>query len=183
MKNHGKFMALVTALLLASAISCFAAQIDSDLDKQLKLAEDITKETIVGPGSVQVQTGKDILMSFGATARIIPTSESNWDFGVSDSNAVKSAGGLMYIGIPLPGGGTNPGLVGNFFKTMVLKPVKCRTAISGPKRKYISMPCPKTGFGVFTQPWNLTNPSTHSALTQGGVRQVIPVASVLKDFI
>ena len=105
MENHGKFIVLAIALLLACANPCFAAQSGSDLDKQLKLADDITKETIVGPGSVQVTTGKDILMSFGATARIIPTSESDWDFGVSDSNPVK-AGGLVY-----------GGLAGEYFKT------------------------------------------------------------------
>ncbi|WP_139795793.1 autotransporter outer membrane beta-barrel domain-containing protein [Desulfocicer vacuolatum] len=105
MKNLGKFISLLTVLLLVSAMPCFAAQNQSDLDKQLKLADDITKETIVGPGSVQVTTGKDILMSFGATARIIPTSESDWDFGVADSDAVKS-GGLMY-----------GALVGDFFRS------------------------------------------------------------------
>ena len=106
MKNLGKFISLVTALLLISVMPCFATQNESDLDKQLKLADDITKETIVGPGSVQVKTGKDILMSFGATARIIPTSESDWDFGVSDSNSVKTYGGLV--------GGN---LVGDYFKS------------------------------------------------------------------
>ncbi|GAB6144281.1 autotransporter outer membrane beta-barrel domain-containing protein [Desulfocicer niacini] len=105
MKNHVKFIVVATAILFVSSISCFAAQSASDLDKQLKLADDITKEAIVGPGSVQVTTGKDILMSFGATARIIPTSESDWDFGVSDSNPVK-AGGLVY-----------GGLAGEYFKT------------------------------------------------------------------
>jgi len=40
-------------------------------------------------------TGKDILMSFGATARIIPTSESDWDFGVSDSDVAATAGSLI----------------------------------------------------------------------------------------
>ncbi len=105
MKNHGKRILIVTGLLIATAISCFAAQNNSLLDKQLKLADDITKETIVGPGSIQVITGKDILMSFGATVRVIPTSESNWDFGVADSNAVQSAGGLMYGNLP-----------GNFFR-------------------------------------------------------------------
>ncbi len=39
-------------------------------------------------------------MSFGATARIIPTSESDWDFGMADTNAVKAAGGLLYANLP-----------------------------------------------------------------------------------
>ncbi|MEJ5300941.1 MAG: autotransporter outer membrane beta-barrel domain-containing protein [Thermodesulforhabdaceae bacterium] len=47
--------------------------------------EDITKETIVGPGSVAVATKGDLLMSFGAQARFVPTFESNWDFGMSDN--------------------------------------------------------------------------------------------------
>jgi hypothetical protein len=54
------------------------------MKEQLKLADDITKETLAGSGSVQVNTGKDILMSFGALLRVIPTSESDWDFGLSD---------------------------------------------------------------------------------------------------
>lgn len=52
--------------------------------ENLKFADDITKETIVGPGSIQVNTRKDLLMSFGATVRLIPTSESDWDFGISN---------------------------------------------------------------------------------------------------
>lgn len=48
-------------------------------------ATDITKEVLVGPGSVAIATQKDILMSFGGQIRIIPTSETDWDFGMSDS--------------------------------------------------------------------------------------------------
>ena len=100
MKSQGKFLVFsAIALLLLISMPCFAAQSNSTLTKQLKLADDITKETIVGPGSVQVTTGKDTLMSFGATARIIPTSESDWDFGVADSKGVKAAGGLLYGGL------------------------------------------------------------------------------------
>jgi len=47
--------------------------------------EDITKEVIVGPGSVSVATKGDLLMSFGAQVRFVPTWESNWDFGMSDN--------------------------------------------------------------------------------------------------
>ena len=47
-------------------------------------ATDITKETIVGPGSIGITAKGDIMMSFGATVRIIPTAESNWDFGLTD---------------------------------------------------------------------------------------------------
>jgi len=54
-----------------------------EMKKDLALADDITKESIAGPGKIQVVTTQDLLMSFGATVRIIPTSESNWDFGMS----------------------------------------------------------------------------------------------------
>ena len=100
MSTYGKCVFFITALLLMTVMPCLAGEDVAELNKQLKLADDITKEAIVGPGSVQVTTGKDILMSFGATARIIPTSESDWDFGVADSDVVQAAGGLMYGGIP-----------------------------------------------------------------------------------
>ncbi|MEA2061267.1 MAG: hypothetical protein U9P10_12330 [Thermodesulfobacteriota bacterium] len=96
-----KIFGLGAVLVLASVmvcLTCFAQ--DEDLKKQLDLADDITKETIVGPGSVQVTTGKDILMSFGSTVRIIPTSETDWDFGVSDSDNVNAAGKLFYNVMP-----------------------------------------------------------------------------------
>lgn len=54
-------------------------------DSQGSTVEDITKEVIVGPGSVAVATKGDLLMSFGAQARFVPTWESNWDFGMSDN--------------------------------------------------------------------------------------------------
>lgn len=64
---------------------------------------DLDPEKILGPGSVAITTTEDILMSFGATVRFIPTAESNWDFGMSDNvdgfvstQALKSfAGGVM----------------------------------------------------------------------------------------
>lgn len=81
-----KFKKVKLMVVLAIGLMLFGswAYAAEDIHKELKLADDITKEVIVGPGSVQVQTGKDILMSFGATVRVIPTSESNWDFGMSD---------------------------------------------------------------------------------------------------
>ncbi len=45
---------------------------------------DITKDVLAGPGSVSISTNKNIMMSFGAQVRMIPTSESNWDFGMRD---------------------------------------------------------------------------------------------------
>lgn len=46
---------------------------------------DITKELLVGPGSVNIGAIKDIHMSFGAQIRVIPTMENNWDFGMGDT--------------------------------------------------------------------------------------------------
>lgn len=45
---------------------------------------DMNPEKILGPGSIGIETSKDILMSFGATVRFIPTSENNYDFGISE---------------------------------------------------------------------------------------------------
>jgi hypothetical protein len=55
---------------------------------------DITEEILVGPGSISIATNKDILMSFGGLVRIIPTSEDNWDFGISD-NVPSFLGGML----------------------------------------------------------------------------------------
>jgi len=68
------------SIMLLMSIYCLNPAAAQDL----KLADDITKETIVGPGSIAVRTEKDILMSFGATTRMIPTAESDWDFGMND---------------------------------------------------------------------------------------------------
>ncbi len=67
----------------------------------------------MGPGSVSVQTHKDLLMSFGATVRMIPTSETNWDFGLSDE-----VNGFLYLPVD-PGNpalGYRYRLGNNFFK-------------------------------------------------------------------
>ncbi|MBW1735774.1 MAG: autotransporter outer membrane beta-barrel domain-containing protein [Deltaproteobacteria bacterium] len=72
------FIFIVMSALVWAAASWAAAAEESDL------ATDITKEVLVGPGSVQVATGKDILMSFGAQIRMIPTSETAYDFGMSE---------------------------------------------------------------------------------------------------
>jgi hypothetical protein len=93
LKKNFRFSALVvaglllfhTGILSAAEEAAEATEEKEQMKKELQLADDITKEAIVGPGSVQVQTGKDLLMSFGATVRIIPTSESNWDFGMSEN--------------------------------------------------------------------------------------------------
>lgn len=83
-KNLTMAICLLTGLFFSLLTNCWAAN-SKDLKKQLDLADDITTETMVGPGKVQVTTGKDILMSFGGQIRVIPTSESNWDFGMSDN--------------------------------------------------------------------------------------------------
>ena len=76
MKKLLILMVLVTSLALAG--TAFAG------DDLQKAAEDITKAGIVGPGSINVHRPGDIQMSFGATMRVIPTMESNYDFGVDD---------------------------------------------------------------------------------------------------
>ncbi|SHI60079.1 Alginate export [Desulfatibacillum alkenivorans DSM 16219] len=86
MKMRKLWTTLAAALLLIAFMSPVSAQEDE--------VQDITKETIVGPGSIEVKTGKDVLMSFGATARLIPTAESNWDFGLSDNTDSFLLGGL-----------------------------------------------------------------------------------------
>ena len=43
-------------------------------------ATDITESVLAGPGSISITTNKNIMMSFGATARIIPVSETDFDF-------------------------------------------------------------------------------------------------------
>jgi len=45
---------------------------------------DITKELLVGPGSINISAIKDIHMSFGGQIRVIPTMENKYDFGMGD---------------------------------------------------------------------------------------------------
>jgi len=75
---------LLSILCVCAVVFCGASWVAA------QPAKDITEEVIVGPGSVSVATKKDIMMSFGALVRFIPTSESNWDFGMGDS--LKGAG-------------------------------------------------------------------------------------------
>jgi hypothetical protein len=75
-------------------------------------ATDITKDVLTGPGNVSITTEKDILMSFGAQARIIPTSETNWDFGMSDEVD-------GYLDDPTTPGVFDPSLDKAFFKNHV----------------------------------------------------------------
>jgi hypothetical protein len=75
-------------------------------------ATDITKDVLTGPGNVSITTEKDILMSFGAQARIIPTSETNWDFGMSDE-----ADGFLKVYSADPG---SPGTWGDVLQENLL---------------------------------------------------------------
>ncbi len=68
----------VFTLLLCA---CFLLVASGLVFAQEKEVEDITKEVLKGPGAVAIATKTDILMSFGGLVRIIPTSETNWDFG------------------------------------------------------------------------------------------------------
>ncbi|MBN2232737.1 MAG: hypothetical protein JW781_07965 [Deltaproteobacteria bacterium] len=74
-------MALLIAVLLAWTGGVMAAEQGNGLQQA---AEDITEAGIVGPGSINVHKAGDIQMSFGATVRIIPTSEDDYDFGLGD---------------------------------------------------------------------------------------------------
>jgi len=45
---------------------------------------DIVDDPLSGPGSISFETKGDIMFSFGNRARIIPTSESDYDFGIEE---------------------------------------------------------------------------------------------------
>lgn len=70
--------------VVALQISVAAAQ---DIEsKKTDEVQDITKELLVGPGSVNIGGIKDIHMSFGGQIRIIPTIENNYDFGMGKTS-------------------------------------------------------------------------------------------------
>lgn len=76
---------LVLIFPMVSAFSAEEAGIVDDITKEVLTGpSDLNPEKILGPGGVAISTSKDILMSFGATVRFIPTFESNWDFGLSE---------------------------------------------------------------------------------------------------
>lgn len=68
----------VTIIFLAGILMSGTAMAQEEV-------EDITKDVLTGPGSVNINTTKNIMMSYGAQARIIPVSESDFDFGLEDS--------------------------------------------------------------------------------------------------
>lgn len=69
---------LSIAVLSSMAFAVSGTDTDSDLDVELQ------KDVLMGPGQVMIETKNDILMSYGARARIIPTSETDYDFGLTD---------------------------------------------------------------------------------------------------
>ncbi|RJP36402.1 MAG: hypothetical protein C4548_15855 [Desulfobacteraceae bacterium] len=90
------------ALLSIAMLSSMAFAVsDTDSTSDAELQKDI----LMGPGQVFLETKHDILMSYGARARIIPTSETDWDFGLTDDlGSMKLLGG---------------GLTQNFFKNHI----------------------------------------------------------------
>ncbi len=83
MKKLFVWTALVMAIFLL-AVSTYATEVEDITEQVLTGPSDLNPEKILGPGAISIDTKKDILMSFGATVRLIPTAESNWDFGMSD---------------------------------------------------------------------------------------------------
>ncbi len=82
--------------MLLLAVSLLSLPLYAEEEEIKKAEKDITEEVLtgpselnpeklLGPGSIGIETYKDILMSFGATVRMIPTFEANWDFGMSDN--------------------------------------------------------------------------------------------------
>jgi len=61
------------------------SSVDDITKEVLTGPNELNPEKILGPGGVVINTSKDIMMSFGATTRFIPTSESSWDFGLSEA--------------------------------------------------------------------------------------------------
>jgi hypothetical protein len=56
---------------------------------------DIVGDPLSGPGSIAFETYGDIMMSFGARLRMIPTSESDWDFGFQGDLKAPLLGGAL----------------------------------------------------------------------------------------
>lgn len=75
-----KIFFLSTLFLLVS-VFCAVNLLEASEDR----ATQITKDVLSGPGSIEIKTDKDILMSFGARTRLIPVSETDFDFGIEDN--------------------------------------------------------------------------------------------------
>jgi len=72
----------ITAITLLS-LQVFAAEVEDITQEVLTGPSELDPSKILGPGGIAIGTYKDIMMSFGATVRFIPTFESDWDFGMS----------------------------------------------------------------------------------------------------
>ncbi len=78
-------MILLMAISLRS-LPVYAEEEAKDITEEVLTGpSELNPEKILGPGGVGIGTYKDIMMSFGATVRMIPTFEANWDFGMSDN--------------------------------------------------------------------------------------------------
>ncbi len=84
-------MLIMAGVLFAVSLPAVAAEEEKEpadiqdiTEEVLTGPNDLDPDKILGPGGVAIDTYKDILMSFGATVRFIPTAESNWDFGLSE---------------------------------------------------------------------------------------------------
>jgi len=84
MKKVFIWAAFVTAIAFIP-VPVYATEVEDISEEVLAGPSDLNPEKILGPGGIGIDTYKDILMSFGATVRLIPTSESNWDFGMSEN--------------------------------------------------------------------------------------------------
>lgn len=71
--------------LTAVALQMSVASAQDIVSKSSDEVQDITKELLVGPGSINIGGIKDIHMSFGGQIRMIPTMENRYDFGMGDS--------------------------------------------------------------------------------------------------
>lgn len=81
-----------TGILLAALLTAGTSMAEEDIP-------DFANDPLAGQpgtGTIVLETPGEIMMSFGARARIIPTSENNWDFGFSDDLQVQAllGGGL-----------------------------------------------------------------------------------------
>lgn len=81
-----QWLCLVSTMAVASfsTSAAIAQEVVSKKTGTNGEVEDITKELLVGPGSINIGAIKDIHMSFGGQIRVIPTMESNYDFGMED---------------------------------------------------------------------------------------------------
>ncbi|MGE0085060.1 MAG: hypothetical protein AB7S75_11640 [Desulfococcaceae bacterium] len=87
MKKSGMLAAMVLICMFMAGLAW--GQDKSGDDKIADITKEVltgpnelNPEKILGPGSIGIETSQDLLMSFGATVRFVPTVESNWDFGM-----------------------------------------------------------------------------------------------------